>query len=70
MNKLGELGGAKVAGVWLLTRVQSKEMLHLDLTGMHEMMLLEMRELSEAFGTNVTFEGPFARMRPQVYLEI
>ncbi|KYQ58035.1 hypothetical protein ALC60_03087, partial [Trachymyrmex zeteki] len=50
------------------------EMLHSDvkkrienfyyLTGMHEMMLLEMRELCEAFGTNVAFEGSFARMCP------
>lgn len=40
------------------------------LTGMHEMMLLEVRELCEAFGANVALEGSLAGMRPQVYFEI
>lgn len=34
------------------------------------MMLLEVRELCEAFGANVALEGPLAGMRPQVYFEI
>lgn len=40
------------------------------LTGMHEMMLLEVRELCEAFGANIALEGSLAGVRPQVYLEI
>lgn len=37
---------------------------------MHEMMLLEVCELCEAFGANVALEGPLAGVRPQVHLEI
>lgn len=40
------------------------------LTSMHEMMLLEVCELCEAFGANVALEGPLAGVRPQVHLEI
>lgn len=40
------------------------------LTSMHEMMLLEVCELREAFGANVALEGPLAGVRPQVHLEI
>lgn len=40
------------------------------LTGMHEMMLLEVRELRKTFGTNIALEGSFTGVRPQMYFEI
>lgn len=44
--------------------------IRIKLTSMHEMMLLKVCELCEAFGANVALEGPLAGVRPQVHLEI
>jgi hypothetical protein len=40
------------------------------LTGMDEVVLLEVGQLGEALGADVALEGPLARVRPQVDLEI
>lgn len=36
----------------------------------HQMVLLEVRQLGKTFGANVTMEGPLAGVRPQVDLQI
>lgn len=40
------------------------------LTGMHEMMLLKVRELREALRADVALEGPLAGVGSEVHLEI
>lgn len=40
------------------------------LTGVDEMMLLQVGQLRETLGANVTLERPLAGMSPQMYLEI
>lgn len=46
------------------------EFFSFTLTGVDEMMLLQMGQLRETLGANVTLERPLAGMGPQMYLEI